>query len=369
MAKRIINVITGSRAEFGLMRPLCHAIAKHEALQLRLVATGTHLITGSIADIDAEFDVAARLPMQESDKVGRSADVRALSRGVAGLGEDLAHAQPDFVVVLGDRIEAMAGALAGSVGGVRVAHLHGGDRAEGVADEAMRHAISKLAHLHFPATAQSRRRLIRMGEDRDTVFNVGSLAIDGLREVEPMPDAQLQQLGVPPDRSPTLVMQHPVGASDDDERQWMTDTLAATSDRPRIVFAPNRDPGSEGIRAAIAAAGMTPIEHLPRAQFIGLLKRAAAIVGNSSAALIECATLKLPAVNVGPRQRGREMPRHVVNCAYGRAAVHAALEQAMTADLSRMRHPYGDGRTAECIAEHLATVPLDRVPLRKCNAY
>ena len=171
---RRIAVITGTRAEYGILESVLDAIDAHGALELKLIVTGTHLITDSIKDI--RHRIAARVTMQKvvsgtvsahkkvSDTFSRAKDVEALGVGVIGLGKALARLKPDIVLVLGDRIEALAGALAGQVGGTRVAHIHGGDRAEGVADEAMRHAISKLAHLHFAASAQSRRRLVRMGE-------------------------------------------------------------------------------------------------------------------------------------------------------------------------------------------------------------
>jgi len=240
-----------------------------------------------------------------------------------------------------------------------VAHVHGGDRAEGVADEAMRHAITKLAHIHLPATADSRRRILRMGEHGDHVHRVGSPAIDGLKAVRPAPDAPR-----------AIVLQHPIGADIEAERRGMAETLAATrSLQPRLVLAPNGDPGCAGVRAAIADAGIEPIEHLPRPRFLALLKGAGVIVGNSSAGLIEAAALRTPAVNVGPRQAGRHRPRHVVDCDYGRANVEAALRRALTLDLAGLRHPYGPGRTGPSIADLLASIDLDAIPLRKRNRY
>lgn len=358
--KRVIAVVTGSRAEFGLLEPVMRAIDGHPRLALKTIATGMHWTTNSWRDIGAAgFAIDARVKMQRRGQVGYAADVQSLSRGVAGIGRAIAKIQPDFVLVLGDRIEALAGALAASIGGVRLWHLHGGDRAEGVADEAIRHAISKLAHLHFPATPASGYRLVQMGESPRRVHVVGSPAIDGLA-----PWIKRSTRG-----ETLVVLQHPVGRSDMEEERAMWATLAATKHYPRVVLAPNADPGSLGIRRAIKRAGVELVEHLPRAKFLDLLASAGTIVGNSSAGLIEAAALKLPCVNVGPRQNGREKPENVVDTDYGQDAVRRAVRRAVKLDLRRMRHPYGDGKTGLRIASLLASIDLDVISLRKRNTF
>ncbi len=398
--RRTIAVVTGSRAEFGLLEPVMRAIHEgpvgcdqHDAgrvwspgramvtkprsgrhgrdartagvagpvkLRLYTLVTGSHLTTGTIADVgEAGFKVDTRVPMYQQKIEGRRADVTALARGISGVGKVLADVKPDVVLVLGDRVEALAAACAASVGGFCLGHIHGGDRAEGVADEAMRHAISKMAHLHFTATAQSRRRLIRMGEDPDRVFRVGSPAIDGLKHVKPADDG------------PALVLiQHPIGASDDQEHRWMQQTLCATSGYHRLVLAPNRDPGCRGIRRALRSGRIDVIEHLPRARFLSLLAGAQAIVGNSSAGLIEAAALGRACVNIGPRQAGREQPVGVVDCNYGTRAVAAALKKALRSPRGRRpRHPYGHGHAGRRIAQLLAAIDLTTISVRKRNTY
>jgi UDP-hydrolysing UDP-N-acetyl-D-glucosamine 2-epimerase len=361
---RTIAVVTGTRAEFGLLRTVMRAIAAHPRLRLRTIVTGAHLTRGTWRDVAAAgLPIDARVPMQKPGGIGRAADGAALGRGIIGISRVLAATTPDFVVVLGDRIEAFAAASAASIGGIRVAHLHGGDRAEGVADEAMRHAISKLSHLHFAATVRSRNRLVRMGEWPELVFNVGSPAADELRDVVAAGDA--------PD---FIVMMHPVGGDDLQERRWMMQTLRASARRlgspaKRLIIAPNSDAGSSGIRAALKAARADFAEHLPRDRFVAMLKGAKAIVGNSSAGLIEAAILRVPCVNIGPRQNGREKPRNVVDCDYGQSAVAGAIDQAMGLDLRGLRHPYGDGGTGERVAGILAEIGLSEVSLRKRNAY
>lgn len=359
MSKRTIAVVTGTRAEFGLLETVMHAIAAHPQLKLRTVVAGMHLVNGTWRDVrSAGFSIDERVRMQRSELVGRAADVAALGRGVVGFGRVFEQMQPDIVLVLGDRIEAMAAATASSVGGFALAHVHGGDRAEGVADEAMRHAISKLAHLHFPATTQSAKRLIRMGEPAAAVFKLGSPAADGLREVEPDPDAP-----------ELIVMQHPIGASDREEAKWMRQALRASASvsRSRMVMEPNGDPGCGGIRRVLRAVDC--VGHLPRSAFLAALAGARVIVGNSSAGLIEAAVLKTPCVNIGPRQNGREKPGNVIDCDYDEKGITRAIQKAMRLDLRRMRHPYGDGQTGRRIADQLSCVMIGPNAMRKQNTY
>ncbi|MCX5662796.1 MAG: UDP-N-acetylglucosamine 2-epimerase [Planctomycetota bacterium] len=376
--RRTIAVVTGTRAEFGLLEPVLRAIQSHRSLRLRTIVAGAHLTQGTWRDVAAAgFAIDAKAPMQRAGEVGRSADVAALARGVASIGKALDRLRPDVVIVLGDRIEAFAAASAAAVGGFMLAHIHGGDRAEGVADEAMRHAISKLAHLHFAATAMSRDRLVRMGERADRVFNVGSPAIDAMGETEPLSDVALEGLGLEALRPYVVVMQHPVGARDAQEKTWLLQTLAGVdaAKLQRVVMAPNADPGSHGIWAGMKKARVEPVRHLPRGLFLGLLARAAALVGNSSAGLIEAAAVRpggLPVVNIGPRQGGRERPRNVIDCAYGEATVAKALRRALARGRHPIRgfsHPYGDGRTGPRIAALLATIDLAKVSLGKQNSY
>ncbi len=358
-AKRHVVVVTGSRAGFGILLPVMRAIAAHRRLRLSAVVSGLHLVQNTWRDVKrAGFEIAARVPVQKRGQTGRSADVAALGRGVPAFGGVFDQLQPDVVLVLGDRVEIFAAAAAAQIGGYRLAHIHGGDRAEGVADEAMRHAISKLAHLHFAASARSRRRLIRMGEHAAHVFNVGSPAVDGLREIVPAGDAP--QL---------IVMQHPVGGTDAEECRWMKATLSATRRYDRLVFAPNADPGRTGIDHALAQTKTWIVDHLPRQRFLELLVGAGVIVGNSSAGLIEAAVLKTPCVNIGPRQNGREKPGNVIDCAYGVQNVRRAVACALKMNTAKLRHPYGVGQTGERIAQILADIDLRPVPVKKRNSY
>ena len=368
-ARRTIAVVTGTRAEFGLLRPVIRAIERHPSLNLRLIVTGTHLLgrEPTARDIEAEFEIAASIEMQGAEDHGRLSNSAATGRGMARIAEWIERNPVDVVLVLGDRIEAFAAAAAAAIGGVRVAHMHGGDRAEGVADESMRHAITKLAHMHLPATATSAERIIAMGEEPLSVHLVGSPAIDRLSDIVPMNDEQLAQVS-----SPQIVfLLHPTGRPDEEEFADATRLLRLCMHAgPTLAMHPNHDPGRGGIMRAIEQSGCVSCAHLPRERWIGLLKRVGVIVGNSSAGLIECAALGLPCINAGPRQAGREMPGNVIDIAdWDFGAIDMALGRALQDPPAPILHPYGDGRSGERTAHILATFKAEHHPIHKRNSY
>lgn len=350
-------MVTGSRADFGLLRPVMRAVGSHAALELLVIAAGSHLIAPALTfrDVKADFEVADSIPMQRAGRTTRADDAEALGRGIARFTRSFALLEPDWVVVLGDRIEAFAAAAAASVGGWALAHIHGGDRAEGVADEAMRHAITKLAHLHLAATARSAERIGRMGERAEHVHVVGSPAIDDLSGIEPIGDERFAELG----RPDTVFLMHPLGRSDEREEHDAALALRGIAGRRVLALMPNHDPGRRGVVRAIEVAGVRTAEHLPRAVFVGLLRRIAAggvLAGNSSAGLIECAAIGVRAVNIGPRQAGRERAGNVTECENPtEQEVLEAVERSLASTPSAA-HPYGDGGAGYRIAQLLAEV-------------
>ncbi|MFM9995162.1 MAG: UDP-N-acetylglucosamine 2-epimerase [Phycisphaerales bacterium] len=375
--RRRVAVVTGSRAEFGLLRPVMHAVREHPGLELAVIAAGSHLVSPAetYRDVKREFGdhIADAIPMQVAGRSGRLEDAEALGTGVSRFTRSFARLRPDWIVVLGDRIEAFAAAAAASVGGFALAHIHGGDRAEGVADEAMRHAITKLAHLHLVATEQSAARIRRMGERAEHVVVVGSPAIDGLDAIKPLRDAKWEELG----RPEFVVLMHPVGRTADEEDRTASAVLGAIGGKRVVVLHPNFDAGREGTLGAIErAAAHAPdlvrvVRHLARDEFVALLRRlgesGGVLVGNSSAALIEAGALRVPAVDIGPRQESRERATNVVRAAdESTAAIRAAIDAARSIDRASIAHPFGDGHAGRRIAALLAaTNPLDPVLLRK----
>jgi UDP-hydrolysing UDP-N-acetyl-D-glucosamine 2-epimerase len=335
--RRRVLVVTGSRAEFGLLRPVMVAIGKNKKLELRVCMAGEHLLGPALTwrDVAKEFRIDARVPMQRPSDHTRADHAAACGRGMAGFAATYKRIKPDWIVVLGDRIEAFAAASAASIAGIAVCHIHGGDRAEGIADEAMRHAITKMAHLHCAATKKSAVRIVRMGERKERVFVTGSPAIDGLAKIRAMDDAEAHKLGDPR----CVVLMHPSGlAQPMDSDLGGLAVLAAWMMPPKepplgpirnlggarvMILEPNHDPGRDlllkKMRKASAVSCRSPVvSHLSRPTFIALLKRLATkrrgvLIGNSSAGLIECAAIGLPVVNIGPRQNGRERAENIVN--------------------------------------------------------
>ncbi|HVZ94446.1 MAG TPA: UDP-N-acetylglucosamine 2-epimerase [Phycisphaerales bacterium] len=376
MTKKVA-VITGSRAEFGLLDPVIRAMKNQAGLDPLIIVAGSHFLPPAETrrDVEKQYDIAARVEMQTPGATGRTADAHAVARGIAGFTDSFARLNADWVVVLGDRIEAFAAASAASVMGLAVAHIHGGDRAEGIADEAMRHAITKLSHLHLAATRASAERIARMGEPEQFIHTVGSPAIDGLASIEPLNERRFRELGEPQ----ALFLLHPAGLSEDTERAWATAAIDALGNRRVLALMPNFDAGREPIVRTLHDAreqrGWTVLDHLPRHEFVALLKRLAAsdgfMIGNSSAALIEAAALKLPAIDLGPRQSGRERADNVVHAdAPDRARIAAAIEAGSAVDRAALTHPYGDGRSGDRIAALLARLaPRDPAMLRKRCAY
>lgn len=372
---RRVAIVTGTRAEFGLLRSTIEAVDRHPDLEVMVMAGGAHLLgpARTIEEVRATCEVVAEIEMQRDGEFGRDADAAALGRGVVGFAAAFERSDPDAVVVLGDRIEAFAAASAASIAGRRVVHLHGGDRAEGVADEAMRHAITRLAHLHLAATEQSGARLRRTGEDPSAVQVVGSPAVDGLEKVPALDDEAFEAVGAPR----TILLHHGAGLDEAIESAWIDAALeACAAHGPTLVLRPNADPGSEVVAErieAFAAGGRTDLQrrdHLPRATFLGCLRRIDAIVGNSSAGLIEAAVVGCSAVNLGPRQGGRERPSSVIDLESPDAG---AIGRAITEAASRPRHPdhpYGGPGVGERIAVAIATMLEDADgPPRKRLAY
>lgn len=386
-ARRRIAVVTGTRAEYGLLTSVLRAIRAEPALRLQLVATGMHLLRKfghTVDDIRRDgWRIAACVPMQAGTD-GAIDQAVGLGRGVAGIARFLQRARTDVVVVLGDRIEAMAGALAAVTTGRVLAHIHGGDVAPGDFDDSLRHAITKLAHVHFAATRAAARRIVRLGEAAGRVHLVGAVGLDRLRELLADGPARRPAPGRgqdgPAGRPFALVVYHAWGRPAAVEERTVAGLLRAVADaglRRRIVY-PNSDRGHAGVLRAIErhrrAHGPRDVEvvrSLPRDDFLRALIAAEVLVGNSSSGLIEAPLAGTPAVNVGGRQAGRQAGGPAVLHAADRyEAIRAALERARALPRRRPRRTvYGDGRAGVRIARHLATLPLGPDLARKVITY
>ncbi|MFG0257703.1 MAG: UDP-N-acetylglucosamine 2-epimerase [Phycisphaerales bacterium JB043] len=354
-----ICVFTGSRAEFGLLRCVMDAISAQSGARLQVVAGGSHMLepTRTIDEIREAYSVDDAVPMQQDGHGTRADDALALGRGIDGCAIAFRRLAPDCVVVLGDRIEALAAASAASIMGVPVAHIHGGDVAEGVADDSIRHAITKLSHIHLAATEQSAERITRLGENPWRVHVVGSPSIDELRSAGTHEYEPSLEIGEPS----AALLWHPVGRNNEAEQRDATRVLDALRTERVLVFEPNHDAGRAGVLDALDASERTHlhrVSHLPRAEFLYWMRRLASgdgvLVGNSSSALIEAAGVGLPAVDIGPRQAGRERGTNVIHVDEpDPKSVQDAICRARAIDRSAITHPFGDGHAGERIADVL----------------
>jgi GDP/UDP-N,N'-diacetylbacillosamine 2-epimerase (hydrolysing) len=374
---RRICYVTGTRADFGLMRRTLQAIAADPGLALDLLVTGMHLdpaYGGTVREIgDSGLAVRAEVPVPLAPATGATM-ARNIARALLGFTDALAD-RPDLVLLLGDRGEMLAGALAALHLNIPIAHVHGGERS-GTLDEPIRHAVSKLSHLHFTATEGGRERLVRMGEDPANVHVVGAPGLDGLEEIALTPrDELMADFGLDPARPFALMVYHPVvqeAAGAGDEAATLLGALQRAGTQV-LALMPNSDAGSAGVRAAIEAvrgeAGIAVATHLERGDFVSAMAAADVMAGNSSAGIIEAASFGTPVVNVGTRQTLRERNANVIDSECDAGALRAALAGA----LDRGRYPpynvYGDGRAAARIVALLRDTPIGPELMRKINAY
>jgi UDP-hydrolysing UDP-N-acetyl-D-glucosamine 2-epimerase len=368
--------VTGTRAEFGLMRTTLDAIGAHPKLRLSIVATGMH--TDPSRGRTADEVGAARIVPWTATSDTPSQHAIATGDAIAGLVRVYDELKVDVVLVVGDRYEALAAATAGHLSGRIVAHVHGGDRAQGQADDAIRHAVTKLAHVHFAATPASARRIARLGEDAWRIHTVGAPGIDGIeRQAASRKLLADAGLALPRQRYALLVL-HPTDADDAAEERRanvLLDAVESTGFERVVVIQPNTDPGAAGIVrcwTARAAGRHVLLANATRPLFLGLLRDAAVLVGNSSSGVIEAASFGTPVLDIGPRQLGRERAKSVRHVDWDAKAIRGALRRiwrggdpVRTTD----RNSYGGLGTGRRIAGVLASLRRDDRLRRKLIAY
>lgn len=358
--------MTGSRAEYGIARPILERILADERLRLVLFATGSHLSTehgATVNDIEADgFTIDERVEMPLADDTPAAAGA-AVGKAVTGFARALSRRRPDLLLVLGDRYEMLAAAVAALPLTIPLAHVHGGEITEGAIDDAIRHAITKLSHLHFASTEEYARRVVQLGEEPWRVTVSGAPGLDNVRLLD------LDGAGPDVDDPFLLVTWHPVTLEPDAAQEQLDEVLAALTETGLgIAFThPNADPGRRAIVAAIerfssSHDGVRVFVNLGTRDYFALMRRAAAMVGNSSSGIVEAASFRLPVVDIGSRQRGRIRGANVLHTDPERSAIAACIRRAVSpgfgAGLTGLVNPYGDGHAAERIVERLATVTL-----------
>lgn len=377
--KRKIAVFTGTRAEYGLLYWLMKDIQASEKLELQVIVSGMHFSsefgeTWKLIEQDG-FTIDAKVEMLLSSNTPVGV-VKSMGLGTIGFADALDRLRPDALVVLGDRFEALAIVQAAHIMRIPIVHLHGGEITEGAVDDAIRHAITKLSNLHFVAAEPYRNRVIQMGEDPSTVFNVGAIGLDHLKRSQMM---SLEKLSASLNfklREPYLVVTyHPVTLLDEDPTESFKALLSALDQLPEyqiILTYPNADSGGRAIiplleeYAQRQAERVLAIPSLGFKRYLSAIFKAAAVVGNSSSGIIEVPSFGIPTVNIGTRQQGRIAADSVLHCAPSSTEIAATLKKALDPEFAHVckstRNPYGQGNVSSTITKELESRP---VPIHK----
>jgi GDP/UDP-N,N'-diacetylbacillosamine 2-epimerase (hydrolysing) len=380
---RRIVYLTGNRADYGLFyQALCH-IEKHPALELGLIVTAMHLApefgyTVRLVEQDG-FRILARVESLLAGDSGGSMG-RAIGLGIVGVTQALESIRPDVLILLGDRGEMLAGAIAAAHLNIAIAHVHGGE-VSGTIDESVRHAITKLAHIHFPSTQENGERIVKMGEAPARVHVVGAPGLDYLRFVEPMERAEIESdLELDLSKPVLMMTQHAVTTEMESAAAQMRVTLEAIKavGVQTVISYPNADSGGRAMIRVLQEYEPLPfvriLPTLGQRRYTSLMRYASAMVGNSSSGIIEAPFFGLPVVNIGTRQQGRQRAENVLDVPYDQETIEQAIRTALNdvAFIQRARNcinPYGDGRAGERIAQTLAQVSLEREFLQKRLTY
>ncbi len=361
-----ICVVTGTRAEFGLLSPLLKALQEDAAFSLQIIATGMHLSPEFGATYkqieEGGFAINEKIEMLLSADTG-TAIVKSTGLGMIGYADALERLGPDWVLLLGDRFEAFAAAASAYLKKIPIIHLHGGEVTAGATDEGLRHCITKMATLHFTATETYRKRVLQLGEADDQVFNVGAIGLDNVFQLPMLGKEELEEaLSLLFQRPVLLVTFHPATLEQQSSRQQMQELLYALDEIEgvQVVFTmPNADAGGRAIIKMIEnyvaqnPAKAKSFTSLGSLRYLSLLKQAAAVVGNSSSGIIEAPAFGIPTVNIGDRQSGRTAAASVIHCAIDKAAIAAALRQALEPSFrlfcKSVENPYGQGGATQKI--------------------
>ncbi len=377
-----ICVVTGTRAEYGLLMPLLEQIKQAKNLELQLLVTGMHL--------SPEFGLTYKLIEADGYTINEKVDIllssdtpvgisKSMGLGMIGFSESFERLQPDMVVLLGDRYETFVAATAASVARIPIAHLHGGETTEGAFDEAFRHAITKMSWLHFTSAEEYRNRVIQLGETPDRVFNVGAIGIENIRKMPLMNKSELEaSLDTELKERLLLVTFHPVTLEDATSEVQFKNLLNAleTIENATIIFTKaNSDTDGRIINEMIDDYTNKHLDNtlsfvsMGQLRYLSAMKLASAVIGNSSSGIIEAPSFKIPTVNIGDRQKGRMQAQSVINCEPQeesiKEAISLALSDSFKSSIQLMSNPYGDGRVSDKIMEVIQKSLSKEISLKK----
>lgn len=377
-----VCVITGTRAEYGLLRPVIDRIYKSDELELQLVATGMHLSTEfglTYKEIENdEYPITNKIEMLLSSDtpVGIT---KSMGVALMGFADCFDANKPDIAVILGDRYEMLVAAAAAMVAGIPIAHIHGGELTEGAMDEAIRHSITKMSHLHFTTTEEYRRRVIQLGETPDTVYNVGALGVENVKTVSLLNKEELEkELGFQFTAPTIMVTYHPVTLEKlESEKQFkmLLDAIDGHKDISVIFTKANADMDGRIINKMIDdyvssnEKRCRAYTSLGQLKYLSTLQFCVAAVGNSSSGIIEVPSFKIPTVNIGDRQRGRMHAESVINCGYGTEEIESALKKALSSHFrgkaANVKNPYEGEKTSYDIVRIISEALCHGIDIKK----
>lgn len=374
---RKICVVTGTRAEYGLLSRLMRMIADSDQTQLQIIATNMHLSPkygNTYQEIVRDgFTIDKKIPILEEGKDDANATVKSMAKALAGFADAYDELKPDMVVVLGDRYEILAAATSALIQRIPIAHLYGGEITEGAYDDSIRHSVTKMSHLHFTSCEEYRHRVIQLGEQPIRVFNVGSIGVENIKMLSLMSKDDIEkEIDFAIDDKTILVTYHPVTLGNRTAKEDIDDFIAALDEKKdlRIIFTmPNSDAGGQAIVEAINAfVAKNPqrarvFKSLGVLRYLSVMQQVAAVVGNSSSGLVEVPSFGIPTLNIGDRQKGRMAADSVFNCGTDKQSVLKGLDVALSDDFKQKaaatHNPYDKEGTAQAIFNVISTYPLD----------
>lgn len=375
ISKKKILVVTGTRAEYGLLKSSIDELLKSKNLEMQLLVTGTHTIEKYGHTIDEIR--RDNIPINCVVKISGDDDMlTALSKEIIGIKDYCQKEKPDMILILGDRDEPFAAAIVGGHLGIPIAHIHGGDISGGV-DNYIRHSITKFAHLHFAGSKKSYKRILSMGEEKWRIFNIGTPGLDNFKKEKYLNKKKLSNLlNINLSKKWFLMLQHPLPLDTISIENQINPTIDAISqyeDAEKIIIYPNSDTGNEIIIEKINKFLNNKKYHiyknLNRTIYLSLLKYCDILIGNSSSGIIESTFFKLPTINIGDRQFGRECGKNVIHTDYKKQEIKKAIDLCLSIKFKKMasqtRSPYGKGFAGKKIIHFLENIPYDKKLLSK----
>jgi len=378
---RKIAVVTGTRAEYGYLKPLMQAIDNNKELKLIPIITGMHLLPefgNSYKLVEKDFSKSVRVQMDlKGDNLKDM--LYYLSSGIENFTEYLSEKKPDIIIVLGDRSESLAAALTAMYLNIPIAHINGGDVSGGTIDESIRHAITKIAHIHLAHTKENALRIEKMGEDKKRIFITGALTLDViLNKKMQTKEIIFEKYNLNPNKVTFLVVQHPITTLKDKGYSQMRELFLALDElqKQTIILYPNCDAGCKQFIKIIEKKSryIHKFKNLPHEDYLSLMKSVDLMIGNSSSGIIESPSFKLPVINIGKRQQGRERSENIIDVEPKKNEILKTIDFALNDKDFRNKvkncvNKFGDGKASQKIVNILKKIKLDENLIQKQITY